>query len=63
MFSFEEIIIREIKNSEYAELEKFLYEAIFIPENILPPPQEIIFQPELQVYIKILAKVKQIFVL
>ena len=52
MFSFEEIIIREIKNSEYAELEKFLYEAIFIPENILPPPRKIIFTPELKVYIK-----------
>ena len=32
-------------------MENFLYEAIFIPENVLPP-REIIFQPELQVYIK-----------
>ena len=45
-------IVREIKKSEYGKLENFLYEAIFIPENILPPPREIIFQPELQVYIK-----------
>ena len=45
-------IVREIKKSEYGKLENFLYEAIFIPENISPPPREIIFQPELQVYIK-----------
>ena len=29
-----------------------MYEAIFVPEGILPPPREIIFTPELQVYIK-----------
>ena len=52
MFSFENIKFREIKKSEYAELELFLYEAIFIPEGILPPSREIIFKPELQVYIK-----------
>ena len=51
MWSFEEKI-REIKKSEYQELEIFLYEAIFVPEGILPPPREIIFTPELQVYIK-----------
>jgi len=45
-------LIREMKKTEYNELENFLYEAIFIPENVLPPPREIIFQPELQVYIK-----------
>ena len=52
MFSFENIKFREIKKSEYAELENFLYKAIFIPEGILPPSREIIFKPELQVYIK-----------
>ena len=52
MFSFENIKFREIKKSEYAELELFLYEAIFIPEGILSPSREIIFKPELQVYIK-----------
>lgn len=46
------IKIREIKKAEYGELENFLYEAIFVPEGILPPPHEIIFTPELQVYIK-----------
>lgn len=43
--------IRKIKESEYCLLEEFLYEAIFIPEGVTPPPKEIILQPELQIYI------------
>lgn len=43
--------IRKIKESEYCLLEEFLHEAIFIPEEITPPPKEIILQPELQIYI------------
>lgn len=43
--------IRE-KKSDFDELENFLYEAIFVPEGIPQPPREIIYQPELQVYIK-----------
>lgn len=42
--------IRPIKGSEYAVLEDFLYEAIFIPEGVTPPPREIIYEPALQVY-------------
>ena len=44
-------IIREILENEYYLLENFLYEAIFIPEGVQAPPKEIIYQPELQVYI------------
>ncbi|MDE7400135.1 MAG: GNAT family N-acetyltransferase [Oscillospiraceae bacterium] len=44
--------IREISQSEYGVLEDFLYEAIFIPGGAEAPPREIIFKPELQVYIK-----------
>lgn len=44
--------IRQIKETEYAVLDDFLYEAIFIPEGVAPPPREIICQPELQVYVK-----------
>lgn len=44
-------IIREILENEYYLLENFLYEAIFIPEGVQAPPREIIYQPELQVYI------------
>ena len=43
--------IRELTESEYGVLEDFLYEAIFIPDGVAAPPREIIYQPELQVYI------------
>lgn len=43
--------IRKIRTSEYDVLADFLYEAIYIPEEIESPPREIINQPELQVYI------------
>ncbi len=43
--------IRELKEGEYSVLEDFLYEAIFIPEGVEPPPREIIYRPELQVYL------------
>ncbi len=41
--------IREIRQEEYAILDEFLYEAIFIPEGVEAPPKSIIKQPELQV--------------
>lgn len=44
--------IRLMKESEHALLNDFLYEAIFIPESVSKPPREIIFQPELQVYVR-----------
>lgn len=43
--------IREIKQEEYAILDEFLYEAIFIPDGVEAPPKSIIRQPELQVYV------------
>lgn len=46
-----EYIIRTIKANEYSVLEDFLYEAIFIPKGKSAPPKEIIYKPELQVYI------------
>ena len=45
------LIIREIRETEYVLLNDFLYEAIFIPEGVEPPPKSIIDTPELQVYI------------
>ena len=45
-------IIRAMKESEYPLLEDFLYEAIFIPEGVAPPPKSIVYTPELQVYIE-----------
>ncbi len=43
--------IREIQKQEYPLLDNFLYEAIFIPTGIEPPPKTIITAPELQVYV------------
>ena len=43
--------IREMKETEYSLLNEFLYEAIFIPEGLNPPPMSIIHEPELQVYV------------
>lgn len=44
--------IREIQKHEYPLLDDFLYEAIFIPDGMEPPPKTIIASPELQVYVK-----------
>jgi ribosomal protein S18 acetylase RimI-like enzyme len=44
--------IRKIKENETHLLDDFLYEAIFIPDGIEPPPKSIIQTPELQVYIE-----------
>lgn len=44
--------IREIRKSEYALLNDFLYEAIFVPDGIEPPPRAILAEPELQVYLE-----------
>lgn len=43
--------IREIQKAEYPLLDDFLYEAIFLPEGVEPPPKSIITAPELQIYI------------
>lgn len=53
-----EFKIRQIMENEYNALEEFLYEAIFIPEGVTPPSKEIIYQPELQVYISDFGKRK-----
>lgn len=44
-------IVRKIRQSEIHVLSDFLYEAIFVPEGAVPPPREILKQPELQIYI------------
>ena len=50
--------IRKIEEKEYILLEDFIYEAIFIPEGVEPPPKSIINQTDLQVYIKDFGKEK-----
>ncbi len=44
--------IRAIRAEEYAILDAFLYEAIFIPEGEAAPPKSIIKRDELQVYVR-----------
>lgn len=44
--------IRKIREDEYSLLDDFIYEAIFIPDGVEPPPKSIIYQPDLQVYVK-----------
>ncbi len=46
-----DVTIRKIQKQEYPLLDNFLYEAIFVPEGIEPPPKTIITSPELQVYV------------
>ena len=50
--------IRKIREDEYTLLNDFIYEAIFIPEGVEPPPKSIINQPDLQVYISNFGKEK-----
>lgn len=44
--------IREMRMDEIPLLDEFLYEAIFIPEGVKPPPKEIILNDDLQVYVQ-----------
>lgn len=46
------IIVRALREQETAVLDDFLYEAIFIPKGVTPPPRDIIKRPELQVYVE-----------
>lgn len=50
--------IRELKKQEYPLLDDFLYEAIFIPEGVEPPPKSILASPELQVYVERFGELK-----
>jgi len=44
--------IREITPADYPRLEEFLYNAIYLPPGAEWPPREIIFEPEIYVYIE-----------
>ena len=45
-------VIRRMKSNEYALLDEFLYNAIYIPKGVNPPKKSIIENAELQVYVK-----------
>lgn len=42
--------VREIKPSEYALLNEFLYQAIFVPEGLAAPDRSILLDPALRIY-------------
>ena len=44
-------IIRKIRPEEYGLLREFLYQAIYLPEGVEPPPRSVVVLPELQVYL------------
>lgn len=44
--------IRNIQPQEIPLLDDFLYEAIFIPQGVVPPPRSIIEQEDLQLYVR-----------
>lgn len=44
-------IVRKIRKSEIHLLSDFLYEAIYIPDGMEPPPKSIVAKPEMQLYI------------
>lgn len=46
-----EYIIRPLKKEEYSILPDFLYEAIYLPPGVEPPPCSVVTLPELQLYI------------
>ena len=55
--------IRKMTVPEYPLLSDFLYEAIFIPNGIKPPPRDIIASPELQIYVERFGALKDDFAL
>jgi ribosomal protein S18 acetylase RimI-like enzyme len=44
--------IRQVRQKEYPILENFLYHSIFLPIGVEPLPREIIFEPEIYMYVK-----------
>lgn len=44
--------IRPIRPEEHCLLDEFLYNAIFLPPGVSPPPRDIISKPEISAYIK-----------
>lgn len=46
----DDVIIHSLGKEDYLVLKDFLYEAIFIPDGVAPPPKDIIYNPELKLY-------------
>lgn len=52
ILTVDELEIRPLRREEYPLLEDFLYDAVFVPEGVIPPSRKIIRQPELAVYME-----------
>jgi len=48
----ERIVIREIDIAEYPLLEEFLYRAIYLPPGVEFPAREIIYEPQIYIYVE-----------
>ena len=46
------VTIRELREGEIPLLTDFLYEAIYVPEGMAPPPRAIVEEDALQVYVR-----------
>ena len=46
----DDVLIRKLSSKEICLLKDFLYEAIFIPKGVEPPPRDIVERPELRIY-------------
>jgi len=46
------MITRPIHPTDFPLLEEFLYQAVYIPEGELPPSWDVIFDPNVYIYIK-----------
>ena len=44
--------VRNLRHDEIGLLKDFLYEAIYVPEGVMPPARDIIEMPELKLYIE-----------
>ena len=44
--------VRNLRHYEIGLLKDFLYEAIYVPEGVMPPARDIIEMPELKLYIE-----------
>lgn len=53
-----DVTIRELQKQDYPLLDDFLYEAIFIPDGVEPPPKTITASPELQIYVEHFGELK-----
>ena len=55
-----DVTIRKIQKQEYPLLDNFLYEAIFVPEGIEPPPKTTLHLPNYRFMLSVSGNPKMI---